>query len=231
MKPFRFKNFNLQQHKDVFRVGTDGVLLGALANVAGLGNILEVGTGTGLIAMMIAQRNNNAKITAIDLNAQAVELASENFKASPFKGRIVAMQGDYKEFHTENKFDLIISNPPYFEANPSQKDIAARQQRELTFPNLISKTVEILAESGRFCVIIPSAAGAFFEQNCNANNLYLSRRITVYGNENVEPKRVILDFGFKEKQNITEEIFIIEKAPRVYSEQYLKETEQFHDFG
>lgn len=231
MKPFRFKNFTVQQHNDVFRVGTDGVLLGALTDVAGRGNILEVGTGTGLVAMMIAQRNENAKITAIDLNPIAVEIASENFKASPFKDRIQAIQDDYKEFHTENKFDLIISNPPYFEANPSQKDVAARQQRELTFQSLIIKTVEILAESGRFCVIIPSAAGPFFEQICRVNNLYLSRRIKIYGNENVEPKRVILDFGFKEKQNVAEEIFIIEKAPRVYSEQYLKATEQFHDFG
>src|SRR5690606_12434210 len=121
MKPFRFKKFTVQQHKEVFRVGTDGVLLGALADCSGAKHILEVGTGTGLVALMTAQRNSTSDITAIDVNPVAAELAVKNFSESSFGHRMRAMHCDYKTFDTQKKFDLIISNPPYFETNPSQK--------------------------------------------------------------------------------------------------------------
>lgn len=231
MKPFRFKKFTLQQHKEVFRVGTDGVLLGALATVTGAENILEVGTGTGLITLMIAQRNADSIITAIDINTTAVEIAGQNCSASPFRDRIQVQHLSYSDFEPHIKFDLIISNPPYFEENSSEKDITARQQRELSFETLICKTAEILEEHGRFCVIIPHSSAEYFKQICLGKKLYLIRKITIFGNENVEPKRAILEFSFKETENCKDEKFIIEKAPRVYSEQYLKATEQFHQFG
>ena len=231
MKPFRFKKFTVQQHKEVFRVGTDGVLLGALADCSGAKHILEVGTGTGLVALMTAQRNLNGNVTAIDVNPVAAELAAKNFSESLFGDRMRAMHRDYKAFDTQNKFDLIISNPPYFETNPSEKDATARQQRELSFKSLISKTAEILAPEGRFCVIIPFPAGPFFEKICEENKLFVLRRLTVYGNANVEPKRLILEFSFNENISVAEETFVTEKAPRVYSEQYLKATADFHEFG
>ncbi len=122
MKPFHFQKFTVNQSAKVFRVGTDGVLLGASATVEKAENILEIGTGTGLIALMIAQRNPKAFITAIDLNEEAVTLASENFRNSPYRDRLKAILQDFKQIKTEEKFDLIVSNPPYFEENSSEKD-------------------------------------------------------------------------------------------------------------
>ena len=107
MKSFQFKKFSIQQSKDVFRVGTDGVLLGAIANVQRAKKILEVGTGTGLISMMLAQRNFNTEIQAIDIDENAVELASKNFENSPFKNRLKVYQQDYKNYNPSN--DNILS--------------------------------------------------------------------------------------------------------------------------
>ena len=117
MKPFRFQQFDIQQNADVFRVGTDAVLLGALANLSEAKNILEVGAGTGIISLMIAQRNPEAQILAIDINSEAVNISQANFSNSPFSDRIKSQLQDLKNFETEEKFDLIISNPPYFEIN------------------------------------------------------------------------------------------------------------------
>ena len=122
MKPFQFKNFTVNQSSKVFRVGTDGVLLGASATVKDAQNILEIGTGTGLIALMIAQRNPDANITALDINEEAVAIASENFRNSPFSNRLKAVLQDFKIHKTDEKFDLIVSNPPFFEENPSEKE-------------------------------------------------------------------------------------------------------------
>ena len=110
MKPFSFKQFNIQQTKNVFRVGTDGVLLGALASVETFSNVLEVGTGTGLISLMLAQRNSSAQFLGIDINEEAVNLTKINFENSPFFSRLKNIHQDFKSFAIEEKFDLIVSN-------------------------------------------------------------------------------------------------------------------------
>ena len=114
MKPFQFKRFEIQQSKKVFRVGTDGVLLGSLCSVLNAKKALEIGTGTGLISLMVTQRNQTTAILAIDINPEAVQLANENFANSPFQKRISAVHQDLKSWETDEKFDLIFSNPPYF---------------------------------------------------------------------------------------------------------------------
>ena len=230
VKPFQFKQFAIQQSKDVFRVGTDGVLLGAASSVERAQNILEVGTGTGLVSLMIAQRNVKAQIHAIDINEKAVALAAENFEHSPFRNRLSISLKDYKEFSTNEKYDLIISNPPYFEENQSNKDIIARQQTELSFELLIGKSKDLLTGNGLLSVIIPFEAGVIFIEICHRNQLFLKRRLQIYGILNSKPKRLLLEFGTEQIETIQENL-IIEKSPRQYSEQYLKLTEEFHVFN
>ena len=230
MKPFHFKQFSILQSRTVFRVGTDGVLLGASSTVNEAKKILEVGTGTGLISLMLAQRNISAQIDAIDLNENAVEIAAQNFQNSPFKTRLKVFLQDFKNFNPKEKFDLIVSNPPYFEENESSKDILARQQTELSFQLLIKKSAELLAENGLLSVIIPFEAGDFFEDNCNESKLHLNKKIKIYGIKNSRPKRLIMEFSYKQKQS-NEFDFVIEKSPRKYSEEYLKLTDEFHQFS
>lgn len=230
MKPFRFQQFDINQSSDVFRVGTDAVLLGALSNVINAKQILEVGTGTGIIALMLAQRNSEANILGIDINPEAVQISQNNFSNSPFSDRIKSQLQDFKNLETDEKFDLIISNPPYFEINSSEKDILARQRLELDFSDLIQKASQLLSDAGLFSVIIPIDSEKEFTRICLSDNLFLQRKIIIKGIQNAEPKRVVLEYSLKESET-TIENFVIEKSPRVYSDEYLELTKDFHLFN
>ncbi len=230
MKPFRFQKFDIIQHVNVFRVGTDGVLLGALCQVENAQKILEVGTGTGLISLMLAQRNANAEIIALDLNEDAVKLAQENFKNALFSERLNVFHQDFKTFESQKEYDFVVCNPPFFEENNSVKDILARQQVELTFRNLIEKASKILSSEGIFSVIIPSESAPEFENLAQDFDLHLVRKINIFGIENGVLKRNVLEFS-KKKSALETLDFTIEKSPRKYSDQYLELTKEFHVFG
>lgn len=229
MKPFKFKQFEIQQSATVFRVGTDGVLLGALANIDLAGNVLEIGTGTGLVSLMLAQRNLKANFLGIDINEEAVNLTKINFENSPFASRLKNIFQDFKTFETQEKFDYIVSNPPYFEESSSGKDKIARQTVELSFQQLISKSSQLLSANGIFSVIIPFEIGENFIEITRENQLFLNRKINIYGIETSKVKRLILEFSLHEKTP-NESDFIIEKSPRKYSDQYLELTKEFHIF-
>ena len=230
MKPFRFQQFSIQQSKDVFRVGTDGVLLGAMCNVKNAKKILEIGTGTGLISLMLAQRNVSAKISAIDINENAVKLASENFRNSIFNENLKVELKDFKNFETNENFDLVVCNPPFFEKNASAKDVLARQQVELNFRNLVEKSTEIITKKGILSIILPSEAATDVKSLAAEFNLYLVREINIYGIEGGNLKRNILEFSLAQKPLEISD-FVIEKSPREYSDQYLELTKDFHVFG
>ena len=230
MKPFRFQKFDILQHENVFRVGTDGVLLGALCQVENAQRILEVGTGTGLISLMLAQRNANAEITALDLNEDAVKLAQENFKNALFSERLQVFHQDFKTFASQKEYDFVVCNPPFFEENNSVKDVLARQQVELTFRNLIEKASTVLSPEGIFSVIIPSESARDFENLAQYFDLHLVRKVNIFGIENGALKRNVLEFS-KKKSPLEILDFTIEKSPRKYSDQYLELTKEFHVFG
>lgn len=230
MKPFRFQQFSIQQSKDVFRVGTDGVLLGAMCNVTNAKKIFEIGTGTGLISLMLAQRNVSAKISAIDINENAVKLASENFRNSIFNENLKVELKDFKNFETNENFDLVVCNPPFFEENASAKDVLARQQVELNFRNLVEKSTEIITKKGILSIILPSEAATDVKSLAEEFNLYLVREINIYGIEGGNLKRNILEFSLVQKPLEISD-FVIEKSPREYSDQYLELTKDFHVFG
>lgn len=229
MKPFTFKQFIIQQSKEVFRVGTDGVLLGALADIGNAFNVLEIGTGTGLISLMLAQRNSEAEFLGIDINKDAAELTKSNFENSPFFSRLKNIHQDFKHFETEQMFDLIVSNPPYFEASNSEKDKIARQTVELNFRQLVAKSSQMLSKKGVLSVIIPTEAGSDFLAIAEENQMFLIRKINIKGIENSKVKRLILEFSLSET-DVLEFEFIIEKSPRQYSDQYLELTKEFHVF-
>ena len=229
MKSFKFKQFEIQQSADVFRVGTDGVLLGALATVDFAGNVLEIGTGTGLISLMLAQRNQDALFLGLDINENAVQITKDNFKNSVFHERLRNILEDFKTFETDEKFDLIVSNPPYFKTSDSTKDKIARQTVELNFQQLISKSAKLLSKNGIFSVIIPFEVGNDFMDIAKENQLFINRKINIYGIKHSKIKRLVLEFSQIEK-DMEESDFIIEKSPRKYSDQYLELTKEFHIF-
>lgn len=230
MKDFHFKEFSVSQNEKVFRVGTDAVLLGAISSVKKAVNILEVGSGSGIISLMLAQRNKSANILTLDIDKNAAELSDLNFKNSPFSARLSTRNIDFKELSLSDKFDLIICNPPYFEVTPqTEKDKVARQKTHLNFYDLISNASKVLSKKGIFSVIIPAESGEEFEKLAFENSLYLYKKVIIFGRENIKPKRLILEF---KKDKISAEIseFIIEKSPRNFSDEYLEITKDFHLF-
>ncbi len=230
MKPFRFQQFDIKQSSEVFRVGTDGVLLGVLAHCEGASRALEIGTGTGLITLMLAQRNPHLEILALDINPLAVALAQDNFKASPFSERLRVQEVDFKKFSSENQWDWIISNPPYFDENTSQKDAIARQKIELEFSDLIHKSSELITERGVLSLIIPSESGEEMVRLAAGCHFHLIRKINIRGIKGGKVKRLILEFS-KTPKPLIETTFTIEEKARQYSLEYLELTKAFHCFG
>ncbi|MCT4140866.1 methyltransferase [Elizabethkingia anophelis] len=226
MKPFVFKRFEILQDKEVFRVGTDGVVLGALCNGEGAVRALEVGCGTGLISLMLAQRFSSAVFDALDINTKAVEIAGQNFSNSPFANRLNVVEINYNDFESVEKYDLIVSNPPYFESD-SSKDLIARHQVLLSFQQLIYKSVRLISDTGILSVIIPCDDAENFITIAEDNNLYLIRKIDIYGIKGGKLKRNILEFSRKLSELVLEEL-VLEKEKRIYSDEYRELTKDFH---
>lgn len=210
-KCFRFKQFAVRHDRCAMKVGTDGVLLGAWANVEGAKTALDIGTGTGLIALMLAQRNATLPITGIDIDPAAVEQAKENVQNSPWRERIVIEKEDFQTFsptlpHDEEGvqrtergclFDLIVSNPPFFledTLNPNAARTAARHACSLPFPVLIQKAARMLTEQGRLCLIVPTAIATDVVGEAATHHLYLSKRTDVKTTPRKVPKRTLLEF-------------------------------------
>lgn len=226
MKPFVFKQFEILQDKEVFRVGTDGVVLGALCNGEGAVRALEVGCGTGLISLMLAQRFSSAVFDALDINTKAVEIAGQNFSNSPFANRLNVVEINYNDFEFVEKYDLIVSNPPYFESD-SSKDLIARHQVLLSFQQLIYKSARLISDTGILSVIIPCDDAENFITIAEDNNLYLIRKIDIYGIKGGKLKRNILEFSRKLSELVLEEL-VLEKEKRIYSDEYRELTKDFH---
>lgn len=199
---FRFKQFTIRHDRSAMKVGTDGVLLGALAAQVGRGKqrILDVGTGTGVVALMVAQQNPDATITGIDIDEPSVAQAQENAQASPFAARITIEKQDFNHIDgCSNQYDLIISNPPFYQEDTlggKEARDAARHTTSLPFEKLVQNAVQLLDETsgGTFCVIIPHAEGSRFIALCAMHRLFLSRRIDIQTTPTKPPKRVLLVF-------------------------------------
>lgn len=232
---FRFKQFTVEQNKTAMKVGTDGVLLGAWTTVDGTRRILDVGTGTGLIALMLAQRNSKARIVAIDIDNAAVEQATENFINSPWKERLNASLVDFKDFPLEGEtFDLIVSNPPFFKESlkPALKSRAlARHDHLLSHEVLIDKSAELLTDDGRLCVILPYVEGSVFIALAAKKGLFCSRKTNVFPKPDSEIKRLLLEFSRIKSEFVEERLVIEDKGRHGYSKEYLSLTGDYYLFG
>ncbi|MBR2153568.1 MAG: methyltransferase [Bacteroidaceae bacterium] len=205
-KTFRFKQFTVRHDRCAMKVGTDGVLLGAWANVKDAKTALDIGTGTGLIALMLAQRNAALHITGIDIDLDAVVQAKENVADSPWSDRIVIKQENFnidprlcqaEGSSLTRMFDLIVSNPPFFTENtlnPDAARTAARHACSLPIPVLIQNVATMLTEQGRFCLIVPTSIAQEVIGEAATHHLYLSRRTDVKTTPRKAAKRTLLEF-------------------------------------
>lgn len=196
---FRFKQFCVRHDRCGMKVGTDGVLLGAWAGVGGAETALDIGTGTGLIALMLAQRNAGVRVLGIDIDGDAVAQATENVAESPWPDRIDIWQADFCQDCLQGvQFDLIVSNPPFFQEDTACPDFRrdqARRSSSLPMPILIGKAAELLSERGRLSLIVPATAHAEVIGEAAANRLYLCRRTDIKTTPRKLPRRTLLEFS------------------------------------
>lgn len=195
---FRFKRFAVADDRCAMKVGTDGVLLGAWAEAEGGGCVLDVGTGSGLVALMLAQRYAKAAITALEIDAEAAAQARENVLASPFAHQIKVVTADFLHYAADVHFDAIVSNPPFFEEDLLPPDAARAHARHtaagLNFETLVEHSAALLRQEGSLQVIIPKTAQTRFHDLCNRHNLTLMRATDVRTVARKAPKRVLLHF-------------------------------------
>ena len=226
---FRFKQFSVRHNRCAMKVGTDGVLLGAWGSVEGK-RILDIGTGTGLIALMAAQRNPEADVLGIDIDELAVAQARENVAESPFNRRIECILQDVLTFESEAPFDAILCNPPFFTEDtlPDNRSRAlARNNKCLPFPQLIKKVAVLLAENGTFSLIVPSGLAQEIVGLCMENGLHLIRRCQIHTTARKPPRRTLLEFS---RQNRSCEMLTLRLVADdgTRSQQYQELTKDFY---
>ena len=235
-KPFYFKEFTIDQDKTAMKVGTDAVLLGAWCSLETCPDtILDVGSGTGLVSLMMAQRSDAEIIDAVEIDPNAYEQNVTNFEKSDWSDRLFCYHSSFQDFSEEMKeegeeYDLIISNPPFyndnFETNNKSRN-TARFTSSLSFIDLLEGVSKLLSDSGIFTTIIPFKEEHSFVKLANKNNLFLDRVCRVKGTDNSETKRSMLEFSFHQKE-LEETTLVIEKDRHIYTQEYVNLTKDFY---
>lgn len=226
---FSFKQFTVNHNLCAMKVGTDGVLLGAWATCTDSTKILDVGTGSGLISLMLAQRSK-AIIDSIDIDKDAYIQAKINFEQSIFRERLNSYHIDFLNYHPEDKYNLIVSNPPYFSNSlhsPEESRTVARHNKELDLVSFIKKAKSLLSPQGIISIILPYDTFDTIQSICKENNLFLSRKTTVKPTEDKPAKRVLLEYS-DIYQEVKEEEFYIEKSRHHYSNEFITLTKDFY---
>ncbi|UOE47261.1 methyltransferase [Mucilaginibacter sp. SMC90] len=229
---FRFKQFSVDQTGCAMKINTDGVLLGAMAGEDTPSNILDIGAGTGVIAMMLAQRFANAEIDAVEIDEQAAATAKSNFDNSPFQSRLTLYANGFEQFfegHPDKTYDLIVSNPPFYInslQSPGVKINLAKHAADGFFERLISIIAIQLEEQGIGWLILPVDTSELVKDLIKQHGLYLKEIITIHSFKEDAAHREILAFG-KSDEPLTADKFIIYSEPKVYTEMYRELLKDF----
>lgn len=230
---FQFKQFSIQQDKCAMKVGTDGVLLGAWAPVDHRPfSILDIGAGTGLIALMLAQRSNAEQIDGIEIDDDAYEQAVDNFENSPWSDRLFCYHAGLDEFmeEPEDEYDLIVSNPPFYTdgyfSGDEQRDMA-RHNNSLPFEDLIEASSILLSDIGVLAVVIPVKEEEKFIALAKEEELYPFKITHVKGTPETEIKRSLIALSKTKKETVIDEL-TIETARHKYTDEYISLTKDFY---
>ena len=224
---FKFKEFTVWQQHCAMKVGTDGTLLGAWAE--GGERILDVGTGTGLIALMMAQRFPQARVMGIDIDSQAVGQARENVEASSFVQRIAIEQADANVF--EGTFDCVVSNPPFFEKSlicPDDQRTMARHDENFSYAGLFALGRRVLTEEGCLSLVAPFDYRSRVLEEASLHGFFLRREWAVKTTPQKQPRRYLFTFALSSAADIDRGTGVIEDAPGQRSEWYQQLTADFY---
>ena len=231
--PFKFKQFTINQDRCAMKIGTDGVLLGAWTSVnQNPFSILDIGAGTGVISLMLAQRCIAELIDAIEIDADAYEQCTDNFENSSWSDRLYCYHTSLEEFADEidDKYDVIVSNPPFYSDDYKSENVQrdmARFEDSLPFEQLLKCVSKLLSEAGIFSVIIPIKEEKNFINLALKSDLFANRITRVKGNTSSDIKRSLMEFSFIENEIKIDEL-IIENGRHQYTQDYINLTRDFY---
>lgn len=233
IKPFRFKQFIIEQDQCSMKIGTDGVLLGAWANMDGKERILDIGTGTGVIALMAAQRNSKAIISAVEIDKASAKQAQENAANSPFTNRVTIINTSIQDFTktTDTPFDLIICNPPFFSGgtlSDNSNRNAVRHTIKLPTGELLLCAKRLLSENGQFALILPYIEGLRFKERAEQCGIYCSRVTEVKPKKDKSVERLLMSFGRKKVETEQDSMVIQYEKRNDYTPEYVALTKDFY---
>lgn len=230
-RPFRFKQFEIHQDRCAMKIGTDGVMLGGWVDVEGAQTALDIGAGTGLISLMIAQRSPYLQITAVEIDVAAASQAQENVEASIFKDRINVIQTSIQELDHSEKFDLVVSNPPFFNADtksPVTTRNLARHDSSLSLHELMAAAHQYLTEKGKVAVVWPREREVELDEVAEQFGFYPSKVLEVYPTPEKECRRVLKLFRRDKTATITKKIVIEEFGRHGYSKPFIELLKDFY---
>lgn len=233
MSEFVFRHFSVKQEKSAMKIGTDSVLLGCFCEVDHARHVLDIGTGTGLLALMLAQKSN-AVIDAVEADGPAATEAAGNFEASPWSQRLFLHHQSIQDYTTvcKKKYDVIISNPPYFKAGDNVKisdeqRSRARHDASLTFQELANVVKQLLDEEGSFWLILPVAEAAQFKQSGKEYDLFCYQSVSIIPKSGQPANRLIMQFGLEERTGV-EKAFVVYHADNTPSAAYKQIARDFY---
>ena len=231
-KSFRFKKFTIDHDQSSMKVNTDAVLLGAWVDAASAKSVLEIGTGCGVIALMLAQRSG-AQIEGIDIDSSSVLQAKSNVLKSGWSDRIKITQTSLQEFqkHSNKKFDLIVSNPPFFikslKSAKENRNIS-RHDEKLSFDELISGVIHFLDSNGRFSLILPLPENIIFREKALINGLHPLRELYIYPKRGKPVKRICTEFSFVRSHPVEKSELAVRNNDDTFTSEYRELTGEFY---
>ncbi len=230
---FRFKQFEVEQNGCAMKIGTDGVLLGAWADTAEATDILDVGTGTGVIAIMLAQRVPTAKVDAVEIDEEACQTAIKNMQNSPFADRLDCVKDSIQDYAkvTRKEYDLIVCNPPFFTGGTlSNQDNRNNVRHTVKLPtgDLLSSVRRLMKKNGKFCVILPLIEGLRFKEQAHNYNLHCSKVTEVKPKHDKSVERLLLQFEKNETEEVVDQLVIQFEKRNDYTEDYINLTKDFY---
>lgn len=230
MSVFKFKHFQIHQENAALKVGTDSMILGSICSWDNPIHLLDIGTGTGVLALMCAQRFAFQEIIGLEISEQAFVDVQINAQNNPFPSKISILNQAIQDYNPSEKFDAIISNPPFFEnssKNPDDQKSLARHTESLSFRELIQSISKLLTQKGKAWIIIPFESQENIIQLANENNLVVSDLITLFGKPN-KPTRIIISLS-KQHAEVQTSSICIRTENGMYTEEYKVLTQDFHD--
>ena len=231
-RPFFFKKFGMFHHRSTMRVGTDAVLFAQWVDLTSSDNALDIGTGSGVIPLILAQKGVGS-VDAVELDADSYEEAKLNFNISVYSDKLSVVQSDVRNYadNIEKKYDLIVSNPPYYASDVKpikEKKVMARHVSTLSFKDLLVAAKKMMKEDARFALVLPFYESRLFIKEAESLGFYLQKEFLISPIEGKDPNRVNMQFVLNEVENVETELFTIRNKDYSYTDEYKEFLKDFY---